>query len=164
MKMWIISASVVLGLGIVGAAVAQQTGEGRGDDKAKLRAQVARLRAEVELRQIEHDVDADILKKLMTDIRNLEGLESLQAPIAEQLKSVPAPKAPVTGSAPPGFDEVQKQLQEEAKAEAQVNQLTARVARPHLDRLRKEFVQKVAELNERRLELAEVEKRYNEVK
>ena len=163
MRMRIISAAVVLGLGIVGITLARQTGEARGDDKAKLRTQVARLRAEVELRQIEHDVDADILKKLMTDMRNLEGLESLKAPVEEQLKSATARKAPEIGYTPPGFEEFRKQAQEEAKA-TQLNELTAKVARPLLERLKKEFVQKAAELNEKRLELADVEKRYNEAK
>ncbi len=165
MRMRIISATIILGLGIVGITLAQQAGEERRSEKAKLRSQVARLRAEVELRQIEHDVDADILKKLMTDLRNLGGLEALKAPVEEQLKSVTAQRAPNVGlPTPPGFEEFNKQFQEEAKAEAQVKELMVKAARPLLDRLKKEFVQKAAELNEKRLELAEAEKRYNETK
>ena len=45
-----------------------------------------------------------------------------------------------------------------------MDEATAKVARPVLERLKKEFVQKTTELNEKRLELAEVEKQYNEAK
>ena len=119
MRMRIIAVAVVVGLGIVGISLAQQAGEGRGNDRAKLRAQVARLRAEVELRQMEHDVDADMLKRLMTDMRNLEGLASLKGPAEELLKSGAVPKAVGVRGGLPGFEAFQKQAQEEAKAEMQ---------------------------------------------
>ena len=166
MRMRIISAAVVLGMGIVGITLAQQKGEEGGNGKARLRAQVAKLRADVELRQLEHEVEADILKKLMTDMKNLDGMEALKGPMEAQLKAL--------------MDGVKKQLagrsgipspflqggmgDQEFNMQSKLDEATAKVARPLLDAKKKEFVQKASELNEKRLELAEVEKRYNEAK
>jgi hypothetical protein len=172
MRMRIISAAVVLGLGLVGIALAQQAGEGRRDDKAKLRVQVAKLRAEVEIRQLEHDADADILKKLMVDMKNVECMEASKGPMKEQAEALL--KGPLKGEMealkgaanglllpPPG---PLPDLREEFNKMFSADEAVAKAARPLLERLKKEFVQKSAELNEKRLELAEVETRYNEAR
>jgi hypothetical protein len=90
MRMRIISAVVVTGFGIVGIALAQQADDQPKDqagERARLRAQVVKLRAEVELQQLEHEVDVDILRKLMTDMRNLDAIAALKGPLEEELKS-----------------------------------------------------------------------------
>jgi hypothetical protein len=179
MRMRSISTAVVLALGIVGITLAQQGGEKmkqQATDRAKLRSQVANLRAEVEVLQLEHDADSDILKKLMVDMKNLESMEAakahmkeqmgalLEGPMKEQMEALKrqteALKADTKGLTPTveealplGFNEM-----------FNLNEATAKVGRPVLDRLKKQFVQKAAELNEKRLELSELEKRYNEAR
>ncbi len=76
MRMRIISAAVVLGLGIVGVTLAQQGGEERRNDKAERRIQVVRLGVEIELLQIEHEVDRGHLKAVRAELRSLEGYDA----------------------------------------------------------------------------------------
>ena len=45
----------------------------------------------------------------------------------------------------------------------QLDEMTARMARPILARMKADFLRKTAELNEKRLELAEVERRYQAI-
>ena len=165
MRMRIVSATAVtmVALGLVGITMAQPSGEQSRDqgDRVALRGQVARLRAEVELLQTEHDVDRDLLKKLMTDVKNMEGLASLKASAEPQLKSMPGQSPPEVLQGMPFGEAIAKRLQEDAKAEDALMDVTARLSRTLLDRLKKEFVKKAAELDEKRLELAEVEKAYN---
>src|SRR5262249_43582083 len=118
MRNLVISAAVFVGFAIAGVTLAQQNGAQKApsdasatnqvSEKAKLRAKVARVRAEVELLQLEHDVDADLLKKLTTDIRNLEMLKDAKAPMEEVAKAlnktVPAPEAPTPQPALPAND------------------------------------------------------------
>lgn len=129
MRMRIISvAVVVLGLGIVGIALAQQAGQrprSPAGEKERLRAQVARLQAEAEFQQMDHDVDTAFLKTLLTNIKNDEE------------------------PGPPGYA-------------ASLPTAPRMAARRLLERLSKEFVEKSATMNETKLKLAEVEKRYNE--
>jgi hypothetical protein len=177
MRMRIIAAVTVVGLGIVGITLAQQSGEDSRKDKSKLRAQLARLRAEVEVLQVEHDADSDILKKLMTDVRNVDCIEAVKGPIKEQMEAllkgpmkeqteilkgqIEALKAPINTQLP-GVPGASIPLQEELNKMFTVDEAMAKVGRPLLARLKKEFVQNATEMNEKRLELAEVEKRYNQ--
>ncbi len=185
MRMRIIAAAVVLGLGIVGITLAQQGGEPSkpGPDRAKLRAQVAKLRAEIELLQLEHDADVDFLKKGLGDMKNLDSLEAAKEPMKEQAKSI------LEGPAKKQMEQVKEQLeqlkkpiealkgefpnlqvpglpepQEEMNNMFLVNDAAAKLLRPIIERQKQEFVRKAAELNEKRLELAEVEKQYNEAR
>ncbi len=177
MRMRIISAVAVLGLGIVGISLAQPPGEGRGNEGAKLRSQVARLRAEVELLELEHAVDIDIVKKLMTDVKNLDMMTASKGAIKEQLEALA--KGPMKERVEAAKRQMEKFKEEglslprfltggivdqDLEEQLGLDEATAKVSRPILQRLEKEFVQKTAELNEKRLELAEVEKRYNETK
>ena len=179
MRMRIIAAVTVVGLGIVGITLAQQSGEDSRKDKSKLRAQVARLRAEVEVLQLEHDADSDILKKLMTDVRNVDCIEAVKGPIKEQMEALlkgpmkeqteilkgqnEALKAP-TNAQLPDLLGASIPVQEELNKMFTVDEAMVKVGRPLLERLKKEFVQKATEMNEKRLELAEVEKRYNQAR
>jgi hypothetical protein len=161
MRMRIITTAVVLCLGIVGITLAQQSGEQtrrQAVDRTKLRAQVAKLRAEVEVRQLEHDADSDLLKKLMVDMKNLDSMEAFKGLMKELVEAL---KAARVGQMPAGLEGLPGPQEELDKAFI-LNEATLKVARPLLERLKKEFVQKAAESNEKRLELAEVEKRYNE--
>jgi hypothetical protein len=80
-------------------------------------------------------------------------------------KSVTTRKAPDLGPvSPQSFEEFKRQFQEKAKKESDLDAAAARAARPLVDRLKKEFIRGTAILNEKRLELAEVEERYDESK
>jgi hypothetical protein len=77
MRKRIISAAVVLGLGIAGITLAQQDGDRRGQpavDKAKLRSQVVKLRVEIEMLQLDHDADREIIVAWMKNVREAERL------------------------------------------------------------------------------------------
>jgi hypothetical protein len=179
MRMRIIAAVTVVGLGIVGITLAQQSGEDSRKNNSKLRAQVARLRAEVEVLQLQHDADSDILKKLMTDVRNVDCIEAVKGPIKEQMEAllkgpmkeqieilngqIQALKAPINTQLP-GAPGASIPLQEDLNKMFTVDEAMVKVGRPLLERLKKEFVQKATEMNEKRLELAEVEKRYNQAR
>ena len=181
MRMRIISAAVVLGLGIVGITLAQQSGEQLKEqptDRAKLRVQVAKLRAEVEVLQLEHDADSDFLKKLMIDMKNFDTMEAAKGPMKEQMEALLGPmkeqmealkrlmeakKAAVVEGVPPAPGALALP-QDDFNKMFSADEATAKVARPILERLKKEFVKKATELNEKRLELVDVEKRYNEAK
>jgi hypothetical protein len=163
MRMRIISAGIVLGLGIVGITLAQQSGEQpkeRRTDRAKLRVQVAKLRAEVEVLQLEHDADSDFLKKLMIDMKNFDTMEAAKGPMKEQVEALKASMGGQMLGAPGALPIPQDEFNKMFSAD----EATAKVARPVLERLKKEFVQKATELNEKRLELVDVEKRYSEAK
>lgn len=177
MRMRIISAVAVVCLGVVGIGLAQPPGEGRGDDRAKLRTRVAELRAEIELLQLEHDVEVDLLKKLMTDMKNLDMLAASKGAMKEQLEALA--KGPLKGR----VEEAKRQMEalkesgsplaqflaggnmgQDLDAELSLDEATGNLCRPILERWRKEFIQRTTGLNEKRLELAEAEKRYNEAK
>jgi hypothetical protein len=163
----------------VGITLAQQSGEQarrQAVDRTKLRAESAKLRAEVEVLQLEHDADADILKKLMVDLKNLDGIEAAKGPFKEQVEAllkgplkeqaealkgqIEALKAAMNGQMPAGLGGLPGP-QKELEKEFLLNEELAKLGRPILERLKKEFIQKAAELHEKRLELADVEKRYN---
>jgi hypothetical protein len=84
MRMRPIAAAVVLGLGIVGIALAQQANQQPGQPaatRAKLRSRIVKLRAELDLLQLEHDTDrADLLDDMRTQRQkdNLLTLDSLE--------------------------------------------------------------------------------------
>lgn len=178
MRMRIISAAVVLGLGIVGITLAQSGGgpsKQPAIDRAKLRPQVAKLRAEVEILQLEHEADAEILKKLMADIKNLDSLEAAKGSMKDQMEALlkgsskeqkdqmEAFKAATNGQLPPTPGAIPVPPAEFGSMFG-TDEAMAKIARPILDRLKKEFVPKAAELHEKRLELDDLERRYNEAR
>jgi hypothetical protein len=163
MRTRIISTTVVLALGLLGVTVAQQGDrEEPRTEREEQRSQVAKLRAEVELLELEHKVNAGILTKLMTDIRNWDSMEAVKGPMQEQLKAlkqrVPAPPTvfPQLFPGNAGGEVVDQQ--------SLVDEAAIKVARPVLNRMRKDFLQEATQLNEKRLRLAEAEKRYNAAK
>jgi hypothetical protein len=193
MRMRIISAAViVVGLGLVGITLAQQGGEGQRDDKAKLPAQVVKLRTEVELLQLERDADREYLLDLMRSARQTDIIPVVLSKLG--MADVPASMAvPKTmeewtalerrammgdQKAHEAFvklyeagERAEKKGEDAGKAmEAAAKELSSRRAKDgdalqnHIDRKKKDFVRQAAELAEKRLELAEVEKRYNEAR
>lgn len=163
MRMRIISTTVVLGLGLLGVTLAQQGDrEEPRTGREELGAQVAKLRAEVELLELEHQVNAGILTKLMTDVRNWDSMEAVKGPMQEQLKAlkqqVPAPPTVFPQLFPGNADG------EEVLKLSLVDEAAIKVVRPLLDRMRKEFLQEATQLNEKRLRLSEAGMRNNAAK
>jgi hypothetical protein len=82
MRVRIIAATVVLSLGIVGITMAQHKGEQPKDqagERAKLRARVVKLRVDIELLELEHDVDRDDLLACMKNMKQAEFMGSGQS-------------------------------------------------------------------------------------
>jgi hypothetical protein len=171
MRLSIISAAVVIGLGIVGIALAQQGDRPPNEppvNKAKLRAQVAKLRAEVDVLQLEHDAESEFLKKMMIEMKDHESMEAAKDSAKEQMEAVlkrrMAAVAPATGIQAPGGAAAFPMLEHEFDKMADADAAVAKVARPILERFKKEFVQKATALHEKKLELVDLEKQYSEAR
>ncbi len=163
-------------LGCFGAAMARQdvgspkAAVQRAADSADLKVKVGRLRADVEILQIEHEIDAKLLKALIEDVKNLEILESSKGlaetalgELQKQVKELPAEPNPGLGL-PAGLlgGLAQPNVQAEISKMFALGQTVGKVGRPILDRLRGEYVRKATELNIKHLELDESEKFYAE--
>jgi hypothetical protein len=162
MRMRIFSAAFVLGLGIVGITVAQQTGEqsNRQDgDRPKLRALVVKLRVEIELLELDQDADRTELLEIMKGIRMAESKssEDLQEAVLASLVLTEDRKSLGKLVEQEG-EKGMRDLVNEAFKKTAVEMKALR------DRKRKEFARQATELAEKRLDLAEIEKRCNEAK
>jgi hypothetical protein len=173
MRKRIIAAAVVMGLGMMGLALAQQGSQQPKDqasEKAKLRTQVVKLRLEIELLQLDHDAARDILIACLKQVNQPEGLRSGQPGPMVTMDFNMLGMAALMGNA-----EAQKKAEravekgedawaalQKAMEEAEKEQ-TDRI-RAYIGSKRKEFAKQAAELADKRLELADLEKRYNESK
>jgi hypothetical protein len=180
MRIRIISAAVVLGLGIVGITLAQQNGEQPKDQvsgKAKLRAEVVKLRVEIELLQLDHDADRDNLLARMKNMKQAEFMGSSQPGVVGMMGLEMLEMRTLMGDAEAGraVEEAQKEIARAVekgedtgvigqKAMEKVVKKQAEGIRGYIDRKRKDYARQAAELAEKQLELAEVEKRYKEAK
>ncbi|MDR3622401.1 MAG: hypothetical protein P4L85_23830 [Paludisphaera borealis] len=178
MRIRILSAAACLSLVLLGAGLAQQVGPGpvtKTEDRpnadppssdparkptpddapqlASLRSQLVRLRAEVELLELEHEADVDHLKAIATDVRNSNDLEKLKS---------------IMSSFVPEFEKlngskIAPSVLKEQDAENLVNSSAARILREEYDKMKKEFLRTTAELNEKKLQLIDLEKRFRAV-
>lgn len=189
--MRIISAAFVLGLGIVGITLAQQTGERPKDqagEKGKLRAQVVKLRLEIELLELDHDAERDNFLACLKRVKQTEFLGNGQPGPAGTLGLGMLGMRAFVGEAELGIrafmgdPEAGRAIEELAKEMARADEkgedagaaernMVERAlekqddgVRVYLDRKKKDYARQAAELAEKRLDLAEVEKRYNEAK
>jgi hypothetical protein len=195
MRVRLISVAIVLGLGIAGITLAQQPGEQPKQgarDRAKLRAQVVKLRAEIELLQLEHDADREYLRELLRSEKQTEMIPIVMSMTGTA--DVPgSAKAPGSVSVPKtdkewaeletkgmlgdqraaelfrklflAGEEANKKGEDAQKAmEAVAKALSSKgdVLQNYIDRKRKDFVKQAAELAEKQLSLAEAE-RQNQV-
>jgi hypothetical protein len=164
MRMRVISVAVVLGLGIVGIALAQQAGQQPKDqtnERMRLRDQVVKLRVEIELLELEHDAAKAEFLEIKKGIRELES-EGAQ----KQLGEMALAQMMLTG----GDQALGKLAKEGAKGEKEIQDFIESTlkeqivkAKAERDSKRKDYASQAAVLAEKRLELAEVEKRYNEI-
>lgn len=147
MRMRIISVVVVLGLGVVGITRAQQPGE---RDKAKLSAQVVKLRVEIELLELDHDADRAHLLDMMKGIRKYEASspeQVRQAVAASMYFRMPLEESREgqEGRTPDVDETIKKEVE---------------AARAFVNRKRKDYAKQATELAEKRLKLEEAEKQY----
>ena len=160
MRTRIIAAMVVLGLGIVGITLAQQPGaqpKPQAADKAALRAQVVKLRVEIELLQLDHDADRDSLVNWMNGERMGPGgmagmaLETMLATMgnAEAIKTMEEGQKQIAKAKEKGEDE-----------EALTRRVLAEAVKKQIDPMKKNYAKQAAELAEKRLQLDAVEKQY----
>jgi len=156
-KRSVLAIAMLAGLGMAATITLAQPAPGDRlppREKRTLRAELAKLRAEVELLQLEHESDVDFLKKLMEEMKNSEAMESVKGSAKSRLAEFGASL---------GKKVDDKDLQDFDKTFA-ADELTAKAIRPFFDSLKKDFVKKTAELNEKRLDLADLETRYTTAK
>ena len=160
MRTRIIAAVVVLGLGIVGITLAQQPGaqpKPQAADKAALRAQVVKLRVEIELLQLNHDADRDNLLSWMKGERMGPGgmagmaLETMLGMMgnAEATKTIEEGEKLIAKAKEKGEDE-----------EALTRRVLAEAVKKQIDPMKKNYAKQAAEMAEKRLQLDAVEKQY----
>jgi hypothetical protein len=165
MRKRIISAAVVLGLGIGGISLAQQAGQQPKDqvsERAKLRAQVAKLQAEVELLDLEHQADKDVVVSVLKEERDFESESSRFAKAREAVG-----EATMMAASVGKLEEFKKEFGDEKAMQARMEKELKEKAesiRAEGQLKKQAFVRQATELAEKRLALAEVEKQYNDAK
>jgi hypothetical protein len=174
MKIRVVLAAVVLGLAVVTVTLAQQqAGDAvkryqdrrpglRPGPTMTLRDQVAKLRAEVELLELEHDVDRAHLSDLLKEQRHSDSIAERTAKAKEGVNNA------ITMAASIGkLDEIKKEFGDEkamqSLAEKELKELAER-GRTDIERKKKAFLSQATELNGKRLALAELEKQLASVK
>ena len=162
MKMRFISMVIALGLVVVGVALAQQGDQesrNRLNERVRLRDQVVKTRVEIELLELDHDAAKADLLEIKKSIRELES-EGAQ----EQMEEAAVARMMVTGDlrkiAEKGVNG-EKELQDVLNATFKEQIVKTKAER---DRKTKDYASEAAVLAGKRLELAEVEKRYDEIR
>ncbi len=168
MKKRAIAGAIVLGLGIVTLALAQQgTGLGSSrpasagdpmpgshykprDDRPELHARVARLRAEVEVLQLEHDLKKELLSiGLKERAEGLESKGSLQ--VARDYMRI---GAELVGKGSEFESAMQERGDEIWKAVAKA---AGTPSAAEIDHLKQDFLRLTTELNRKKIDLVELE-------
>jgi hypothetical protein len=168
MRNRVIAGTIVLGLGAVTFILAQrgigpatarsapadapapQSSDKPRTDRAELYAKVARLRAEVELLQLEHDLLKDRLSAgLKERAEGIEGGASRQ--VARDYMRI---GAELVGKGPEFEAAMQDKGDEVWKA---VNKAVAASAPAELDRRKQEFLRTATELNRKKIDLVALE-------
>ena len=166
--------AVLVALGFATLTMARPQGEPpkgqeQANPKVQLQARVARLRAEVELLQLEHEGDVAVLKDMINGLWASEAsasMEKIGAPMLEDLRKSVGENA---GNDPlaimkerlarAGFNP-----EEDAKKQALVDRASAKLLRKMYDQAKGDFLSKTAALNEKKLELEDLEHRWNAVR
>jgi hypothetical protein len=166
MKTRVIAGALILGLGAVTFALAQpgtgsstpspsptgpspRSSDATPGDRSELPAAVARLRAEVEMLQLEHDLARERLAGGLKDQAGLEASPSRQA--ARDYMRI---GAEVVGKGPEFESAMQAKGDEIWKA---VGQAIAANPPTNLDRLKQDFLRVATELNRKKIDLIALE-------
>ncbi len=160
MRTCIIAAVVVLGLGFVGITLAQQPAaqpKPQAADKAALRAQVVKLRVEIELLQLDHDADRDNLLNWMKGERMGPGA---MAGLALETMLGMMGNAEATKTMKEGEKLIAKAKEKGEDEEALTRRVLTEAVKKQIDPMKKKYAKQAAELAEKRLQLDAVEKEY----
>jgi hypothetical protein len=168
MKTQVIAGTIILGLGVVTLALAQhgtkptspppdraqtparESSEPTWADGAELHARVARLRAEVELLQLEHDLAKERVSSALKDLADgIDGHRSMQ--MARDYMRI---GAEVVGKG----SEFETTMQEKGDEIWQAVKKAAATTTPaELDRLKQDFLRVATELNRHKIDLVGLE-------
>jgi hypothetical protein len=146
----------LLGLGAVAVSRGQQaepTGEAKVSPRKALRDQVVKLRAEVDLRQLEFDV---VRSCLFDEMKNSQRGSTDKRPQSLQ--------EGVSLAAIMGNKEAEEALRNGEAAVEKLSDQWSDEQRSQLDRKKRDFARLAAEFNEKKLDLEEAEIRYREVR
>jgi hypothetical protein len=165
MGMRVTSTAVTLGLFVAGIALAAQGGQeskDRASERMSLRDQVVKLRVEIELLELDHDAAKADLLEIAKDIREMES-EGGQ----EQMEEAALARMMLTQDTE-AFRQLAKKGEQGAKElkddlNAAFRQVSGKT-KAEQARKRKDYANQAAVLAEKRLELADVEKRYNDTR
>ncbi len=160
MRTCIIAAVVVLGLGFVGITLAQQPAaqpKPQAADKAALRAQVVKLRVEIELLQLDHDADRDNLLNWLKGERIGPGG---MAGLALETMLGMMGNAEATKTMKEGEKLIAKAKEKGEDEEALTRRVLTEAVKKQIDPMKKKYAKQAAELAEKRLQLDAVEKEY----
>ena len=165
MRIKITMAAALLALGFATITAARQGAEvarpqAPADSKAALRPRLARLRAEVELMQLEHEGDVAVMKDLIKGLKFSEAMGAAgdQAPLIEELRKQAEVLQPPKFVLPGGID-INQAVENQGKAQALVDQASVKMARAIYEASKKGFIERTAALNEKQLELLDLEQR-----
>ena len=144
-------------------------GQEQANPKAQLQARVARLRAEVELLQLEHDGDVAVLKDMINGLWASEAsasMEKIGAPMLEELRKSAGGGGGADNLNRPFAKEFLARFnpEEEARKQGVVDEATAKLLRKMYDQAKGDFLSKAAAFNEKKLELEDLEHRWNAVR
>ncbi len=163
MRTQVISAVVIIaGFATATMVVAQPGPTAKALDTAKPASELAKLRAEIELLQLEHDVAAAHLRKLLTDLQSFDEVsaarhasyEAAQREVAER-KRIAKPGEEVTFFiSSPDFS-----MKFESFGGWALDEDSVKLIRPGLGRKKSEFLRRSIELSEKRIGLAKIEKK-----
>jgi hypothetical protein len=167
MRTQVISAVVIIaGFATATMVVAQPGPTAKALDTAKPESELAKLRAEIELLQLEHDVAAAHLRKLLTDVQSFDDVaaiahamyEAAKRDVAERKRTAkPGEEEQFTISASSldmKFESLGRVLDEDG----------VQLIRPALGRKKTELLRRSIELNEKRIELARIENKFSTAK
>jgi hypothetical protein len=160
MRTRIMTAVVVLGLGIVGIGLAQQPGaepKPQAADKAALRAQAVKLRVEIELLQLDHDADRESLLNWMKGERMGPG--GLAGMAIETMLGMMG-NAEATKTLEEGKKLIAKAKEKGEDDKALTRRVLAEAVKKQIDPMKENYAKQAAELAGKRLQLDAVERQY----
>jgi hypothetical protein len=166
MRIRITLAAAMLALSFATITAARQGAEGArpqapADSKAALRPKLARLRAEVELMQLEHEGDVAVMRDLIKGLKFSEAMGAAgdQGPLLEELRKQ-AEGLPPLFPVPPRFTDQFKQFaQNQGNAQGLVDEASVKIARVIYEKSKKGFLDRSTALNEKQMELLDLEQR-----
>jgi len=168
MRTQVISVMVIVaGFAAATMVVAQPASTAQTRDTAKQESGLAKLRAEIELLQLEHDVDAAHLRKLLTDVQSFDEaaairdalVEAAQREVADRKRTAKPGEEPTFIISPQSLN-----VKFESLGGLELDDDGVKLIRPVIGRKKSELLRRSIELNGKLIELAEIEKKCSAAK